>query len=136
LSGQLTVAYKKGKRFNTYATYSTNYKPIGVNIAGLPTSAGAPMLELATVKPEYVQHFEVGVKTKPTTRSTLNVTFFNTDIKDYQTQVQSPEISVNRGYLANAERVRVYGVELDGNIKNQQPFRILCFRSLYKWKVC
>ena len=27
----------------------------------------------------------------------------NSDIKDYQTNVQSPEIGVNRGYLANAE---------------------------------
>ncbi|MBX9852403.1 MAG: TonB-dependent receptor, partial [Cytophagaceae bacterium] len=122
LSGQLTVAYKASKRFNTYATYSTNYKPIGVNIAGLPTNAGAPMLELATVKPEYVQHFEVGVKTKPSSRSTVNVTFFNTDIKDYQTQVQSAELGVNRGYLANAERARVYGFELDANIRLSNYF--------------
>src|SRR5690606_33394771 len=34
---------------------------------------------------------------------------------DYQIQVQSPDPSVNRGYLANAEQVRVQGVELDGS---------------------
>lgn len=41
----------------------------------------------------------------------------NTSIKDYQTVVQTPEPGVNRGYLSNAEEVRVYGAELDGNIR-------------------
>jgi iron complex outermembrane receptor protein len=55
----------------------------------------------------------------------LNFTFYNTDIKDYQTLVQSPELGVNRGYLSNAEKVRVRGIEVDGNIKIKK------FLSLY-----
>ncbi|HAR19410.1 MAG TPA: TonB-dependent receptor, partial [Cytophagales bacterium] len=37
LSGILTLSYKPSSNLNTYATYSTAYKPIGVNVAGLPT---------------------------------------------------------------------------------------------------
>ncbi|HMP15274.1 MAG TPA: TonB-dependent receptor [Saprospiraceae bacterium] len=117
LSGQVTLAYKASKRFNTFATYSTSYKPIGVNLGGLPTVSGDILIDLARINPEYVTHSEIGVKTKPTPNSTLNLVFHNTNIEDYQTQVQTAEVGVNRGYLANAEKVRVYGIELDGNIK-------------------
>ncbi|HSF46725.1 MAG TPA: TonB-dependent receptor, partial [Chitinophagaceae bacterium] len=116
-SGGLTVAYKVEKKFNAFATYSVSYKPVGVNLGGLPTNNGQVMLELARVKPESVDHYEIGVKTNPTKNSTLNVVFHHTRIKDYQTLVQSPEVGVNRGYLANAEKVRVYGFEADGNIR-------------------
>lgn len=116
LSGQITVAYKGSERVNAYATFSTNYKPVGLNLGGLPTSNGEPMLELAEIKPEHVKHYEVGIKTTPSENSTLNLAVYNTDIKDFQTQVQTAEVGVNRGYLANAEKVRVRGAELDGNL--------------------
>lgn len=116
LSGQLTVTYKVANNINAFATYSTSYKPVGVNLGGLPTSNGEVMTELAQIKPEYVTHFEVGLKTKPTPNSIVNLVFHHTDVKDYQTQVQTAEVGVNRGYLANAEKVRVFGVELDANI--------------------
>lgn len=108
----LTLSYRPNKRLNTYATYSTSYKPVGVNVAGLPGGAN-PLLELSVIKPEDVTHYEVGVKTSPVVGATLNVTFFNTDIEDYQANVQSPDPAVNRGYIANAEKVRVRGAELD-----------------------
>ena len=116
LSGQITVAYKGSEQLNAYATFSTNYKPVGLNLGGLPTSNGEPMLELAEIKPEHVKHYEVGIKTTPSENSTLNLAVYNTDIKDFQTQVQTAEVGVNRGYLANAEKVRVRGAELDGNL--------------------
>ncbi|GAB2562584.1 TonB-dependent receptor [Spirosoma areae] len=116
-SGQLTLAYKASKQLNAYATYANSYKPVGVNLGGLPTANGATLIDLAKVKPEYVTHYEIGVKTRPTPGSVFNVTAYNTDIEDYQTQVQTAEVGVNRGYLANAEKVRVTGVELDGNIR-------------------
>lgn len=117
LSGQVTLAYKASNSINTFATYSTSYKPVGVNLGGLPTANGEILLDLARIKPEYVRHLEVGIKTNPTPQSTLNIVLHNTDIKDYQTNVQTAEVGVNRGYLANAERVRVLGIELDGNIR-------------------
>lgn len=124
LSGQLTLSFKASKKINTFATYSTSFKPIGVNLGGLPTASGEILIDLARVKPENVTHYEIGVKTTPTPHSTLNLVFHNTDIKDYQTQVQTAEVGVNRGYLANAERVRVFGVELDGNVRFNKYFAL------------
>ena len=116
-SGQLTLAYKTASWINTFVTYSTSYKPIGVNLGGLPTSGGKVMTELARINPEYVKHIEAGIKTTPGRNATVNLVFHNTDIKDYQTQVQTAEVGVNRGYLANAEKVRVWGIELDANFR-------------------
>ncbi|WP_281226626.1 TonB-dependent receptor [Flavobacterium aquiphilum] len=113
-SGNITVAYKVNDKINAYGTFAKSYKPIGVNVAGLPTPpAGQTLGDLATVKPEDVTHYEFGVKTSPIANSILNLTYFNTDIKDFQTNVQAAELGVNRGYLANADEVRVQGVELD-----------------------
>src|SRR5690606_30771559 len=69
------------------------------------------------VEPEYVTHYELGFKSKPSENSNLNLSVFHTSIKDFQTVVQTPELGVNRGYLSNAEEVRVSGVELDGNLR-------------------
>ena len=123
-SGQLTLAYKANKNTNAFVTYANSYKPVGVNLGGLPTANGAVLIDLAKVKPEYVTHYEVGVKTRPTPGSIINITVYNTDIKDYQTQVQTAEVGVNRGYLANAEKVRVFGVELDGNVRVGNQFSL------------
>ncbi|QKJ62701.1 TonB-dependent receptor [Flavobacterium sp. M31R6] len=113
-SGNITVSYKASDKINAYGTFAKSYKPIGVNVAGLPTpAAGQTLADLATVKPEDVTHYEFGVKTSPVPNSILNLTYYNTNIKDFQTNVQAAELGVNRGYLANADEVRVQGVELD-----------------------
>ncbi len=114
-SGNITVSFKATDKINAYATFAKSYKPVGVNVAGLPTLAGQPILELAVIKPEEVNHYEIGVKTSPFKNSIFNLTFFNTDIKDFQTNVQAAELGVNRGYLANADKVQVKGVELDAS---------------------
>lgn len=115
-SGQLAVRYRFNPQINTYANYSISYKPIGINVGGLPTANGAVLTDLAEVRPEAVNYYEVGVKTNPTRNSILNFNIYLNDIKDYQTQVQTPEPGVNRGYLANAEKVQVKGFELDGSL--------------------
>jgi iron complex outermembrane recepter protein len=118
VSGQVTLSYKPINTINVFATYSTSFKPVGVNLGGLPANGdNSPMTDLAVIKPEYVTHFEVGAKTTPITGLTVNAAFHRTEIKDYQTQVQTAQLGVNRGYLANAEKVRVTGFELDANIK-------------------
>jgi iron complex outermembrane recepter protein len=116
-SGQLTISYKAAKNVSSFATYSTSYKPVGVNLGGLPTANGEVLTDLARIKPEFVSHFEFGMKTTPSKNSVVNVTLYNTDIDDYQTQVQTAEVGVNRGYLANAEKVRVRGVEFDASTR-------------------
>ncbi|MFM2394450.1 MAG: Pesticin receptor, partial [Bacteroidota bacterium] len=77
-----------------------------------------------TVKPEAVDHFELGLKSS-FTKAQFNLTLFNTGIKDYQTLVQSPELGVNRGYLANAEKVQVQGLEIETNVKATEYLNIV-----------
>ncbi|MFV8440768.1 TonB-dependent receptor [Flavobacterium sp. LB2P44] len=115
-SGNLTVAYRASDRINTFVTYARSYKPVGVNVGGIPTDATGPIIALAEIKPEEVNHLEAGVKTTPFNRTILNFTVYNTDIKNFQTLVQSPDVSLNRGYLANAEKVRVRGAELETSV--------------------
>jgi iron complex outermembrane receptor protein len=123
LTYQITLAYQPNKRINAFATYSTSFKPVGVNVAGLPTGAGGKAAtDLAVILPEDVKNVELGIKTTPTENFTLNLSLYNTEIKNFQTNVQSPEVGVNRGYLANAEKVRVRGVELDANIRANKHF--------------
>lgn len=117
VSGQITVSYRPTKKINSFISYSNSFKPVGVNLGGLPTASGEILTDLARIKPEYVNHVEVGLKTSPSARATVNAVFHHTTIDDYQTQVQTAEVGVNRGYLANAEKVRVYGAELDGNLR-------------------
>ncbi len=119
---QLTLSYRPSKRINSFAAYSTNFKPVGVNVGGLPVINGETATDLAVIKPEYVKDYEIGIKANPTANFTLDLTLYNSDIKDYQTNVQSPEIGVNRGYLANAEKVNVKGVEFDASLEAGRHF--------------
>jgi iron complex outermembrane receptor protein len=117
-SGQVTAAYRLSGAVNTYATYATGFKPVGMNLNGLPTDVlGRPVLSTAVVKPEDTHNFEVGVKTTPYRGATVNVTAYNTDVRDYQVQVTNGDIGVVRGYLANAPRVRVRGAEIDASAR-------------------
>lgn len=119
----LTASYRPGRRLNAFATYSTSFKPVGVNVAGLPSAAGGGVAtDLAVIKPEDTRHYELGLKSSPADNFTLNFTLHRSDIKDYQTNVQSPELGVNRGYIANAEKVSVRGLEVDANLRANTNF--------------
>ena len=50
---------------------------------------------------------EVGVKATPAPGVTTNLTLYHTGVKDFQAQVVNAGVGVLRGYLANAEKVRV-----------------------------
>ena len=115
LSGQLTLTGKIHEQFRIYGTFSLGFKPVGLNLGGLPVQNGEPLTELAVIKPERTRHYELGIKSEPIKHSAVNLTIFNTTIFDYQALVQSPQLGVNRGYLANAPQVRTRGAELDLN---------------------
>jgi len=129
LTGTLTLNYALADSINVYGTYSTGFKPVGLNLGGLPTDAGRVMTELSVIRPEYVQHYELGVKTTPLPNAWLNFVAYQTGIEDYQAQVQTADIAVNRGYLANAEEVEVRGFEIDGRI----VFGNLSLQGAYAW---
>lgn len=115
LSGGLTLSYKYTPDLMTYATYARSFKSGGINLSGLPLdSANNPILSAATVKPEQVDHFEAGIKSQFFNRKvTLNLSAYWTAIKDYQATVTNGQLGVLRGYLANADKVRVRGIEAD-----------------------
>ena len=118
LSGQATLAYAMSDRVRTFATYATSFKSVGLNLNGVPTDAAdRPVLSAATVKPEDERHIEVGVKTGPFAGVTANFSAYDTEIKDFQTQVVNASVGVLRGYLANAQKARVRGVEFDGRAR-------------------
>ena len=118
LSGQMTVAFQVVKSVNAYATYATGFKSVGLNLNGVPTDASnQPVLSAATVKPEDVHNFEVGLKTEPFRGVTANIAVYDTEIKNFQAQVMNASVGVLRGYLANADKARVRGVEFDGTAR-------------------
>ena len=125
LSGQLSAAYQLARPVNVYATYATGFKSVGLNLNGLPTDTlNQPVLSAAAVKPEDVRHIEVGIKTEPVRGLTANLAAYSTEIKDFQTQVTNASVGVLRGYLANAEKVRVRGAELDVNARLRPDFSL------------
>ena len=115
VSGDFTASYDLAQDILGYATYARGFKSGGINLSGLPLdAANQPILASATVKPEKVDHFEVGLKTRLFDRRvTLNLAGFWTDVRDYQATVTNGQLGVLRGYLANAGKVRTRGVEAD-----------------------
>lgn len=125
LSGQLTVSYDLTDNVNAYATYALAFKPVGINVGGLPTDENDDViLSAAVINPEDVRHYEIGLKTQPLPGAIVNLAVFNTDIEDYQTQVNNAQLGVNRGYLANAEKVRVRGIEVDSSWQLNDNFSL------------
>lgn len=119
LSYDLTVSYDVAADVLAYATYARAFKSGGVNLNGVPSDAnGVPILAAGTVRPEKTDHFEVGLKSQFwDRRATVNLSGFWTEIRDYQANVTNGQFGVIRGYLANAEKVRVRGVEAELSVR-------------------
>ncbi|QNM82587.1 TonB-dependent receptor [Sphingomonas sabuli] len=124
VSYDLTASYRFAPTLLAYATYAKSFKSGGVNLNGVPAdSTGNPILAAATVKPEAVNHYEAGLKSEFFGRRAIaNLAFFRTDIRDYQALVTNGQLGVLRGYLANAEKVRTQGVEIDFSIRPTERF--------------
>jgi iron complex outermembrane receptor protein len=115
VSGDLTASYTVTPDVLGYATYAHSFKSGGINLSGLPLDANnQPITAAETVKPEKVNHYETGLKTQLLEhRVTANLAAFWTDIRDFQATVTNSQVNVIRGYLANANKVRSRGLELD-----------------------
>jgi iron complex outermembrane receptor protein len=126
LSGDITAAYTVTSDVHAYATYARSYKSGGINLSGLPLDAtNTPILSAATVTPEKVNHFELGLKTQLLDRRlTLNLAGFWTEISDYQATVTNGQLGVLRGYLANAGKVRTRGLEFDSAFRPSSRFSV------------
>ena len=123
-SYDLNANYKVAQDVLAYASYAKSFKTFGINQNGLPLdAAGVPIATAGVVKPESVNHFELGVKTQfLDSKATFNLTAFRTDIKNYQATVTNGQLGVLRGYLANAGKVRSQGLEADFKIRPSDRF--------------
>ena len=75
------------------------------------------------MKPESVDHYEAGVKAEFLDgRAITNLALFRTNIEDYQALVTNGQLGVLRGYLANADKVRTQGVEVDFSVRPTERF--------------
>ncbi|NBB24072.1 TonB-dependent receptor [Porphyrobacter sp. SLTP] len=124
LTYDLTLSYEVAPDVLAYGTYAKSFKTIGINQNGLPTDAsGQPIAAAGTIRPETVDHFELGLKSQFWDRkATLNLAAFRTDIRDYQATVNNGQFGVLRGFLANADKVRSQGIEADFSIRPSQRF--------------
>ncbi len=118
------VNYKVAPDILAYATYAKSFKTLGINQNGLPLNADNTVnFDASTVKPESINHFEIGLKTQfLDRRATFNLSAFRTDIKNFQATVNGGQFGTVRGYLANAEKVRTQGIEADLKIVANDRF--------------
>ncbi|WP_313010575.1 TonB-dependent receptor [Brevundimonas sp.] len=122
LSGQVSLSYDVSDDVLTYASVARGYKSGGINMAGIPNLPnGQPSLTNAVVKPEVVTTYELGLKTQVFDRRlTANLAAYRTDVEDYQANVVDSGPGALRGYLANADKVVIQGVELDAFARPNQ----------------
>jgi iron complex outermembrane recepter protein len=124
VSGDVNLSWRPVDDVLLYVVYSKAFKSGGINLNGLPFRADGVTVatELAQVKPERVNHFEVGAKTQFWDRKvTVNVTAYRTDVDDYQTTVTNGAIGIVRGYLANAD-IRIQGIEGEISLRPTERF--------------
>jgi iron complex outermembrane receptor protein len=124
LTYDLTLSYELAPDVLAYGTYARSFKTLGINQNGLPTDANAvPIAEAGTIRPEKVDHFELGLKTQFwDRRATLNLAAFRTEIRDYQATVNNGQFGVLRGFLANADKVQSQGIEADFSVRPSERF--------------
>jgi iron complex outermembrane receptor protein len=124
-SYDINVSYKVAPTVLVYGTYAKTFKSFGINLNGVPNNAatGEPILAVATIKPESVNHYEIGIKSRFLDDVvTLNLAAFRTDIANFQALVNAGQVSTTRGYLANAEKVRTQGIEADLSLRPSDRF--------------
>ncbi|MFA4939132.1 TonB-dependent receptor [Brevundimonas sp.] len=115
LSGQVALSYDVSDTVLAYGSFARGYKSGGINMAGIPNLPnGSPSLTNAVVEPEVVTTYELGLKTQLLDkRLTANLAAYRTDVEDYQANVVDTGPGALRGYLANADKAEIQGIELD-----------------------
>jgi iron complex outermembrane receptor protein len=128
LSYDLTLSYDIARDIHAYATYSKTFQTGGINLNGVPadSATGLPQLQFASVAPESVKHYEIGLKSQFFDRKvTLNLAAFRTDIANYQASFSSnntTSLATLRGYIASVPAVRSQGIETDFSVRPSERF--------------
>src|SRR5690606_384393 len=114
-SYDITASYELAPDVLLYGTYAKSFKSFGLNQNGVPALRGAPRIDLATAKPESINHCEAGLKPQfLDRRGTLNLSLYRTTIDDFQASlISTRDPGLVRPYIANAEQARSQGIEVD-----------------------
>jgi len=123
-SYDLTLSYELAPDILLYGTYAKSFKSFGLNQNGVPALNGVPQIDLATAKPESINHFEAGLKTQFWDRkATFNVSLYRTTIDDFQASlISTRDPGLVRPYIANAEQARTQGIEVDFQVRPSERF--------------
>jgi iron complex outermembrane receptor protein len=116
-SGRVGLRFKPSSDFMAFAQYARGYRSGGFNGGALVFPG-----DLNTAKPEFLDAYEVGLKSRLMDRKvTLNLSAFHYQFKDQQF-INS--ISVINQALVNAGRSRINGVEAEINASVTPHFRL------------
>jgi outer membrane receptor protein involved in Fe transport len=115
------IQYKVAPQAMAYFTYSKGFLAGGFDAATLSTSSPIAF------KPEYVNAYELGLKSKWfDDRVLLNLSVFRSDYKDLQVEasIYYPKLDIGNLYLANAASSLSEGAEFEGQWLVTQNFRL------------
>ncbi len=114
VTGKVALEYHPVRNVNLFASYTRGYKGETYDL----TSSFTPTLAAhGPVRPETSDSYEVGAKTQFFGRRlTANVTLFDTEYTDFQSQTIVPGLG-NGFVLANVGSLRTRGVELDSRMR-------------------
>ncbi|GAA0303494.1 TonB-dependent receptor [Sphingomonas oligophenolica] len=122
LTGKVGLQYEFSRTLQSYATYTRGYKGVGYNM-----EAATDFTKQATLKPEYVNAYEVGVKGR-TSDGTLSMAFavFRADYTNLQVQANrsDPGTGVTSFVATNAGTSRSQGVEVEATLRPSRNFTV------------
>ena len=115
VSGRANISWNITDDVMAYVSYANGSKSGGINMSGLPLNpTNLPALATAVVKPENNITLEGGFKTELFNHGLLlNIDAYSISEHNFQTNVVDTGPGALRGYLANIEKVRVTGLEMD-----------------------
>jgi iron complex outermembrane receptor protein len=120
-----SIRYKLTDQTNVYFSYSQGFKSGGISQSnmywtpagaafltsvGVATSPGSPAQVGGTYKPETISAYEIGIKSSPTRRLTIDAAAFYYDYTNLQVQVDE---GFTAGQIENAATARIYGLDAD-----------------------
>lgn len=114
----INPAYKVTDDILAYASVSYGEKSGAANLGARP---GDPVI----ISPEKSLDYEIGLKTTWLGgRAILNGNLYWNDITDYQATLTSQAGTTARSYLSNVGKVRLRGVEVEGQAQLTQAWRV------------
>jgi iron complex outermembrane receptor protein len=124
-SWRIGAQYQPSRDFNAFATVSRGYKGPGFsNLIDFTIPSGQTAMQAALIRPEIPTNYEAGIKGYVLDRAvSFGLTFFLTDIKDFQAQVYSVPIGQPGSFrVTNAGALRTKGFEAEVNLRPARGF--------------